>query len=186
VIDDAGDTITDTGGVDTVQSSLAFTLGTGLEKLILTGSADLDGTGNAGANTLIGNDGANVLTGGLGNDVLWGGLGNDQFVFSSALNGATNVETVMDFAGGDLLVLDDGIFSALAGGVTDGNLRVGAGAVAATTSDHHLIYNTTTGNLYYDADGLGGSAATLFAHLNQDGLPASHPATLSSADFGVI
>jgi Ca2+-binding RTX toxin-like protein len=79
----AGDTVIEAAnaGIDTVQTSVAWTLGTNVENLTLTGTAAVSGTGNALANVLIGNAGNNILTGGDGNDTLSGGKGND------ALNG---------------------------------------------------------------------------------------------------
>ena len=70
VVDDAGDQVleSDGEGTDTVLSSVTFTLGAHVENLVLTGSADIDGTGNGLANTLRGNAGANRLAGGQGND----------------------------------------------------------------------------------------------------------------------
>lgn len=78
VVDAAGDLVSDTSGIDTVEASLSYTLGNDIEHLTLTGSADLNGTGNALNNTLTGNSGANRLEGGAGNDTLIGGQGNDQ------------------------------------------------------------------------------------------------------------
>ena len=83
VVDDAGDVVTELagGGTDTVLAGIAWTLAdkANLENLTLTGSGDIDGTGNGLANVLIGNGGANVLDGGAGNDTLTGGLGNDTY-----------------------------------------------------------------------------------------------------------
>jgi Ca2+-binding RTX toxin-like protein len=68
VVDNPGDVVTEAvnAGVDTVQSSIAYTLGANLENLMLTGSVALNGTGNTLNNVLTGNDAANVLDGGLG------------------------------------------------------------------------------------------------------------------------
>lgn len=79
VVDNAGDTVTETGssGLDTVYSSVDFKLGTNLERLVLTGSLKLDGTGNSANNFLQGNTKANALKGAAGNDVLRGGGGKD-------------------------------------------------------------------------------------------------------------
>jgi serralysin len=78
----AGDTVIEdaTGGVDTVQSVVDFTLGNHVEHLTLLGSAALSGTGNGLANTLTGNDGHNVLNGAAGVDTLRGGKGDDTYV----------------------------------------------------------------------------------------------------------
>uniref|UniRef100_A4XQ73 Hemolysin-type calcium-binding region n=1 Tax=Ectopseudomonas mendocina (strain ymp) TaxID=399739 RepID=A4XQ73_ECTM1 len=67
-------------GTDTVRASVTWTLGTNLEYLELTGSANLSGTGNELDNRLIGNDGNNSLNGGAGNDYLDGGKGLDKLI----------------------------------------------------------------------------------------------------------
>ena len=66
-----GDSVVETAnnGLDTVQSNATWTLGANLEVLTLTGTANINGTGNTLDNLLTGNSGANVLTGGAGNDV---------------------------------------------------------------------------------------------------------------------
>jgi len=71
-------------GVDTVQSSVTYTLGSNVENLTLTGSAAVNGNGNILANVLTGNTGSNVLDGGFGADTMSGGLGNDTYVVDSS------------------------------------------------------------------------------------------------------
>ena len=82
VVDDIGDAVVEGGsaGIDTVRSSLAWTLGANLERLVLTGAVGINGTGNALANQLTGNAGANVLDGGAGADTLAGLAGDDSYV----------------------------------------------------------------------------------------------------------
>jgi Ca2+-binding RTX toxin-like protein len=82
VVDDAGDVITEaaSAGTDTVLAAASHVLGNNLENLTLTGTADINGTGNTGANTITGNSGNNTLNGGAGNDTLIGGLGDDTYV----------------------------------------------------------------------------------------------------------
>jgi trimeric autotransporter adhesin len=72
------------GGTDTVQSFIHYSIALQpqLEHVTLLGSANVNATGNALANTLIGNSGNNVLNGGAGNDTMIGGDGNDTYVFS--------------------------------------------------------------------------------------------------------
>lgn len=67
-------------GIDTVKSSISYTLGSNVENLTLTGSANRNGTGNSLANILIGNSGNNTLNAGAGNDILDGGTGNDILI----------------------------------------------------------------------------------------------------------
>jgi len=87
VIDNFGDVVTEFltaaqgGGIDTVKSSITYTLGDNLDKLILTGNDAIDATGNELNNTLTGNEGDNALNGGQGADTLTGGAGADRFVF---------------------------------------------------------------------------------------------------------
>ena len=150
-------------------------------------------TGNAGANQLHGLDGNDtllglgsndVLSGGAGNDSLTGGGGGDVFVFDTALSAATNIDTVTDFSpGSDTVRLDASVFAAFSAGVpvTAGQLLAAPGAITALDADDRLIYNTTTGALYYDADGNGAGAAVQFALLGA----STHPA-LSASDFVIV
>jgi Ca2+-binding RTX toxin-like protein len=82
IIDNVRDVIVETSTlkteIDTVRSSISYTLGANLENLELTGSANLNATGNALNNVLIGNSGNNALNGGVGNDTLIGGQGADM------------------------------------------------------------------------------------------------------------
>jgi Ca2+-binding RTX toxin-like protein len=82
VVDSTGDVVTERAGegVDVVESSATYTLAANVEHLTLTGTAAINGTGNAANNTLTGNAGANVLNGGAGVDLLSGGAGNDTYV----------------------------------------------------------------------------------------------------------
>ena len=83
-VDNGGDIVTETSTlateIDTVNSSVTYTLSANVERLTLTGTANIDGTGNTLANTLTGNTGNNILDGGDGNDSLNGGVGIDTLI----------------------------------------------------------------------------------------------------------
>lgn len=84
VVDSNGDSVVENAneGIDTVQSSITYTLGNNVENLTLTGSGNINGTGNALDNIITGNNGNNVLNGLGGNDHLFGDNGNDTFLAS--------------------------------------------------------------------------------------------------------
>lgn len=197
VVDSRGDRVfetetpkasSDTGGIDTVLSSVTYSLVDTIlgrqfiEKLTLTGAGSTSGTGNSLANTLTGNIGNNVLRGLGGNDVIVGGVGADR------LYGGDGRDTLTGGAGKDLFVFDtvpivrdlitdfshtDGDQVRLSQAVFSGFGYTGtlhanafwaaAGATSAHDADDRIVYNTTTGVLYYDADGLGGAAAAAIA-----------------------
>lgn len=85
VVDSSADSITEAagGGTDTVQSTIAYVLGANLENLLLLGSANISGTGNAADNSLTGNAGDNTLDGKAGADTMAGGAGNDTYLVDS-------------------------------------------------------------------------------------------------------
>jgi Ca2+-binding RTX toxin-like protein len=143
----------------------------------LTDIEDL--VGSDYGDTLTGDAGDNVLYGGLGDDVLTGGAWFDSFIFDTA-PGAGNVDQITDFSAADDSVwLDRAQFSALAstGSLAATAFRVGA---AAGDADDRVIYDDSSGALYYDADGTGGIGQVQFATL------VSHPGGLTPADFIVI
>jgi hypothetical protein len=168
-VDDSNDNVVETsttGGNDAVFSSVTYNLkGRYVETLTLTGTADINATGNNSINTLVGNSGANILDGQGGNDTLTGGGGADIFAFDTALSATTNVDTITDFSvGTDLIQLDKAIFTALG---ADGALAASAFGLgtSATTSSQRILYNSATGDIFYDKDGTGSAAAVKFAHV---------------------
>ncbi|MEL1091146.1 M10 family metallopeptidase C-terminal domain-containing protein [Pseudomonas sp. OB66] len=83
IVDNVADVVIETRAlyseIDTVQSSISYTLGKNVEDLILTGTADINAIGNALGNILVGNSGNNQLNGGAGIDAMIGGDGNDAY-----------------------------------------------------------------------------------------------------------
>jgi Ca2+-binding RTX toxin-like protein len=192
-VENAADTVVELSGqgIDEVRTSVSWTItGTAdIETLRATDEAlpaVLNLTGNLSGNTIIGNDGVNVidgrdgsdtLNGRAGPDTLIGGAGLDSYLFDTLL-GAGNVDTIMDFnVADDTIVLENAIFAALpAGSLTPDRFAFGTMALSANV---RILYDSTTGNLFYDSDGLGGSSAIRFAQLN--GAPA-----LTHLDFLVV
>jgi Ca2+-binding RTX toxin-like protein len=149
----------------------------------LTGSSFNDALyGNAVANAINGGAGNDIIKGYGGSDALTGSLGNDTFIFDTALNAATNVDTITDFnVVADTMQLQNAVFTTLTvTGVLSATAFVkNAAGVAADASDR-IIYETDTGNVLYDQDGNGGAfAGVQFAKLAA-GL------AITNADFFVI
>ncbi len=109
-VDDVGDKISDTGPAgedDTVNSSITYTLGTTIERLELTSTASINGTGNALNNAIFGNTGHNVVSGLAGHDSLFGSDGNDLLLGGDGFDQLvgsddTDTDTLIGGAGGDV------------------------------------------------------------------------------------
>jgi Ca2+-binding RTX toxin-like protein len=124
--------------------------------------------GGDGADYLFGNNGNDTLSGGAGVDEMTGGAGADTFVFDSLTTSADR-DKVKDFnpAEGDLFQFSKAVFAAFANtplGALPASGFVNGGA--ATTADQHIIYQQSTGNLFYDPDGVGGQAQVQIAVLS--------------------
>lgn len=154
---------------------------TGFENLDasgLTGTQGVVVTAAATGSVIIGSGVADTITGGAGADTLTGNAGNDHFVFK-ALQAPGNVDTITDFTSGDIIDLDHALFESLTtniSGATISNAEFAAGAnlTSSATEGTVLLYNWTTGGLYYDADANGSGAGELIAVLgNAPGLVAS-------------
>jgi trimeric autotransporter adhesin len=138
VVDSTGDVIIENAneGTDNVQSSVNFTLGANVENVILTGAANLNGTGNSGANALTGNSGNNTLDGGTGADTMVGGAGNDLYI----VDNTADVVTEAASAGTDLV--QSSVTLTLAANVENLTLT-GSAAINATGN---TLANVLTGN----------------------------------------
>ena len=193
-VDSLGDVTMETGTlateIDTVVSTVSLSLGANIERLVLDGSLAINGGGNYLNNELIGNAAANILGGGGGNDVLNGGAGNDTmaggvgkdtFLFASGLSATANRDTITDFSVvDDTIQLDRTFFAKLTSlGTLNNALFRSSTNGAALDANDHILYNTTSGALLYDADGSGAGVATQFATLT------TKPA-VTAADFVVV
>lgn len=207
IVDNLNDSIIEglDAGTDLVKSSVSWVLADNVENLTLTGSGAIDGTGNSLNNILIGNTGANILrrkegndsifgdlgndtlfggvgddllTGGIGQDVLTGEAGRDNFDLTGSRTGG--YDTIVDFTLGDDTILvskaEFGLSQSQNTTLDSGLFRLGT---SATTAGDRFIYNQTTGNLFFDADGVGSTAQVQIAQL-------SNKAMLTSANIIVL
>lgn len=147
VVDNVGDEVVELAdeGEDTVESGIDYTLGGTLENLILTGGADLDGTGNDGENVLVGNSGSNRIDGGLGGDQMHGGAGDDYFVNES------NQDWIFENEGEGADTVERRYETNL---VLSGNVENLILAETVKTGNGNELDNTITGNA--SANTLGG------------------------------
>ncbi|MBM6594446.1 hypothetical protein [Microvirga pudoricolor] len=175
VIDNAGDRIVDTGGVNTVLTSVSFRLDAYLNHLKGMGTGPLVPSGNSADNTISGGEGSDKIYGGLGRDRLAGGAGRDVFVLDTtvAKKKNANVDTITDFnVKDDSIHLENAIFKALGKKGTalkPAKFKKDAFHLGskAHDADDRIIYNKKKGVLYYDADGAGGAAQVQIATLSK-------------------
>ncbi|RDI56418.1 calcium-binding protein [Microvirga subterranea] len=125
--------------------------------------------GGAGKDQLDGGDGLDNLFGEDGNDKLYGRAGDDFLV------GGKGADTLTGGAGGDTFQVDLGGVDRIMdfeSGMDRVNLLFFVESIgedefvlgtAAKDANDRVIYDQTTGYLYYDADGNGAGAAVLFA-----------------------
>lgn len=165
----------------------------------VTGSSTDDViNGGAGNDFLHGGGAADVLIGGAGNDTVNGGSGSDRlfgqgdadrFLFDSGSAFSTadfGIDTLMDFSSGELdkVVLDKTSFIALkslaGNGFSTATEFAGLGSAAeAATSGALIVYDRSSGGLYYNTNGTtsgfgsGGQFATVLGK----------PTTFGAGDF---
>ena len=116
--------------------------------------------GQAGNNRLDGGAGDDVVRAGDGNDTMTGGSGVDHFIFTSPLDPLTNVDVITDYeAGIENILIDRDIMPGIVGHLDQQHFRLGTTALDA---DDRILYDSATGQIFYDADGVGGVAAIHF------------------------
>ncbi|MGF1570127.1 MAG: calcium-binding protein [Nodosilinea sp.] len=117
--------------------------------------------GAQGNDTLIGDSGNDRLVGGSGDDRLIGGSGSDSFVYntnSAFTAAAVGLDTILDFAAVDRIVLDKTTFTAIASAAGAGlsvasDFGLVGTAAAVTTSAARIVYNQSSGGLFYNPNG---------------------------------
>jgi RTX calcium-binding nonapeptide repeat (4 copies) len=165
-------------GTDTLVNIEHLSSGSGNDTL--TGNTLANSlSASSGQDAIFGGGGNDTLSGGAGTDTLTGGLGNDAFVFNTAL-GATNVDVIADYnVVADTIRIENAIFTGLAAGVLGVTAFVANATGLAADASDRIIYNTATGQVYFDADGNLGGARIQFATLSTMPL-------VTQADFLVI
>ena len=163
-------------GIDTIVTD--FSLGlynfANIENLTLQGNHTANAYGNNLDNLIIGNDGSNQIGGLAGNDTLTGGAGSDTFLLDNS-NGVS-FDVITDFISGvDHFELGYSAFYNLGFGQLQSTEFVSGAGITSGDGSAQMIYDTNTGDLYYE-NGLDADAAVHIATLI--GVP-----TLSASDF---
>ncbi|MFI3154946.1 MAG: DUF4347 domain-containing protein [Methylococcaceae bacterium] len=160
-------------GADTIKGGLG-------EDTLFGGAGDDVQSGEDGNDVLWGVFGDNTLNGGAGNDMLISGKGHNLLTGDSGMDMfrfiSVSHSTITDFViADDTIQLENRAFSHLS---ASGVLAVAhfATGAAAADADDYIVYNNSTGKLYYDADGSGAGAARQIAVLGVN-------LDLTNADF---
>jgi Ca2+-binding RTX toxin-like protein len=187
---------------DTLTAAVTTTLAANVENLTLTGTAAINGTGNAGNNVITGNTANNLLNGSGGNDTLNGGLGVDSLTGGAGndffwLDNVANRDLITDFSvPADTIILANSLDSTLTGFINpgikglsfiSGNVNgsvlsagqffKGAGLTGGALGNLSGIYvNTSNGDIWYNDSTVLGSY--LIANV-----VASAAAGMTNADF---
>ena len=164
-------------------------------------------SGGAAGDTIYGGAGADVIKAGAGQDSIYGGAGSDDIHFLNEANfGANEAAAKHDWiyaftSGADELKISGGNFTGIAQNATitrtttktglgaDENLLVsnwGGAAVTAGDAAQRFMYDLTTGGLYYDGDGSGGTNAPILLALMLNATGDNVIANIAAADIDII
>ncbi|WP_320060324.1 S8 family serine peptidase [Planktothrix agardhii] len=180
------DTGSDSGSIAggwslTIQRTSTINGTAGADNLTGTANADVI-NGLAGNDTLNGLAGNDTLSGDAGNDTLTGGLGADKFIYNTNAaftTTAVGVDTITDFniSQTDQIVLDKTTFTSISSAAGTGFsvasefAKVTSDALAATSAAD-IVYNTTTGGLFYNQNGTAAGLGTGARFLTLTNKPA--------------
>ena len=150
VVDNVGDLVVESsaGGIDTVESSITYTLTSEVERLTLSAGSAINGYGNNLSNIITGNSSANLLDGGTGSDTLVGGAGNDIYV----VDNAGDIVTELSNEGVDLV--QSSITYVLPGHVENLDLTDIANINATGNSLQNIIRGNAGNNIISGGGGL--------------------------------
>jgi Ca2+-binding RTX toxin-like protein len=140
-------------GIDLVRAGVSYTLGANLENLTLTGTRNINGTGNPLNNVITGNAGANVLNGAAGHDILFGAAGSDRLIGGSGndglvpgtgngvrdvVSGGAGLDTVDYSDAQSRVVVVLGVTTASTGGAAANDVITGVESVVGSRFDDEL------------------------------------------------
>ena len=151
------------GDIDTLPN-IENIIGSGFAD-VLSGDENVNNlTGGSGEDAIAGQGGDDFIVGGNDSDTLAGGAGADRFVYVSSSEGG---DTIADFeVGTDRIVIVEATFASGAG-LSSGVLSSDAFFLdsAAVDANDRFGYNSSTGEVFFDADGSGAGGAEVLATL---------------------
>lgn len=167
-VDDEGDVVLESNnaGVDTVNSSIDYTLGENLENLTLEGNA-IGGTGNVLDNIIIGNDEGNTIDGGTGADTLAGGLGDDLYFVDNSMDVVAEFENE-GYEDIVISTVDYTLPENVEYLLLQGNARIGVGNAGDNSLQGNEFNNTLYGGDGNDGLIGGGGTDTLLGGMGND------------------
>jgi Ca2+-binding RTX toxin-like protein len=204
-VDDTGDVVIENAGEgwwDMVQSSITYTLSANVDALTLTGTSNINGTGNSLDNFILGNSGNNVLTDGTGNDTLNGGAGIDTMsggIGNDCYNVDNASDVVIENAGEGTDTVESWISYTLGNNV-ENLMLAGTSALNGTGNSVNNVLtgnsavNTLTGNAGNDTlDGgtgndslVGGTGSDTYVYRSTDGQDTITDYSTQSGETDVV